>query len=59
MLISEALLHLQPYGVEQITRVPNPTCKVWKVTQNGADYIYAADLDRVVWALTVANDWEG
>ena len=59
MLISEAMLHLQPYGVEQITRVPNPSCKVWKVTQHGVEYIYAADLDLVVWALTPSDDWEG
>jgi len=58
MLISEAELMLQPYGVERITREPNQTCEVWRVTQNGADYIYAAPLERVVWALT-PEDEEG
>lgn len=58
MLISEAILHLQPYGVTQIVRVPNPTCQVWRVTQNGEDYIYAAELERVVWALSDSDDWE-
>ena len=59
MLISEAMVMLQPYGVERIDRVPNDSCQVWRVTQNGAEYLYAAALDRVVWALTPANDWEG
>ncbi len=52
MLISEAVMMLQPYGVERIAREPNQTCEVWRVTQNGEDYIYAAPLERVVWALT-------
>jgi hypothetical protein len=62
MLISEAMVMLSPYGVERIAMIPSihpdgtPT---WKVTQNGADYIYCADLERVVWALLEANDWEG
>jgi len=55
MLISEAMVMLAPYGVERIERVPNDSCQVWKVTQNGAKYLYAAELDRVVWALTAAN----
>lgn len=60
MLISEAMVMLAPYGVERIDRIPSTTCpQVWRVTQNGAEYIYAADLERVVWALTDANDWEG
>ena len=61
MLISEALLHLQHVGVERIQRIPSTACplKVWKVTQNGEEYIYVADLERVVWALQVSNDWEG
>ena len=59
MLISEAMVMLAPYGVERIERVPNATCQVWKVTHHGAEHIYAAALDRVVWALTAANDWEG
>jgi hypothetical protein len=61
MLISEALVMLAPVGVDRITRIPNDSTitPVWKVRQNGADYIYCADLDRVVWALEVANDWEG
>ena len=60
MLISEAMVMLAPYGVESIVRIPNSTCpQVWEVTQNGEQYIYAADLERVVWALTPANDWEG
>lgn len=58
MLISEAELMLQPYGVERIERVPNTTCQVWRVTQNGKEYIYAAELERVVWALT-PEDEEG
>lgn len=56
MLISEAMVMLAPYGVERIQRVPNDSCQVWKVTQNGKDYIYAADLERVVWALTPEDD---
>jgi hypothetical protein len=61
MLISEAMVMLAPVGVERITRIPNTstTTPVWKVRQNGADYIYCAPLDRVVWALEVASDWEG
>jgi len=61
MLISEAMVMLAPVGVERIDRIPNDstTTPVWKVTQNGEEYIYAAALDRVVWALQVANDWEG
>jgi len=58
MLISEAVMMLQPYGVERIAREPNQTCEVWRVTQNGEDYIYAAPLERVVWALT-PEDGEG
>jgi hypothetical protein len=56
------MVHLAPVGVERIAMIPSihpdgtPT---WKVTQNGADYIYCADLERVVWALQEANDWEG
>jgi len=53
MLISEAELMLQPYGVERIERIPSTTCpQVWKVTQNGEEYVYAAPLERVVWSLT-------
>ena len=61
MLISEAMVMLAPVGVERIDRIPNDSTftPVWKVRQNGADYIYCAELDRVVWALGVANDWEG
>jgi hypothetical protein len=61
MLISEAMVMLAPYGVERIDRIPNDstTTPVWKVRQNGDDYIYCADLKTVVWALEVANDWEG
>ena len=60
MLISEALLHLQHVGVEQIDRIANPYgTQTWKVTQNGEEYIYTADLEQVVWALQVANNWEG
>ena len=60
MLISEALLHLQHVGVERIDRIPSTACpQVWKVTQHGEEYIYAADLERVVWALQVSSDWEG
>jgi hypothetical protein len=60
MLISEALLHLQHVGVERIDRIPSTSCpQVRTVTQNGEEYIYAADLERVVWALEVSNDWEG
>lgn len=59
MLISEAELMLQPYGVERIERVPSTTCpQVWKVTQHGKDYIYAAELERVVWALTPEDEDE-
>ena len=58
MLISEAMVMLAPCGVERIDRIPNDSCQVWRVTQNGAEYLYAAALDRVVWALTAANDWE-
>ena len=58
MLISEAMVMLAPYGVERIERIASQDCPVWRVTQNGAEYIYAAELDRVVWALGVANDWE-
>jgi|TARA_R110000772_G_scaffold217045_1_gene327481 hypothetical protein len=60
MLISEAILMLQPYGVERIDRIANPYgTQTWKVTQNGEEYIYTADLERVVWALTPSDDWEG
>ena len=60
MLISEAILHLQHVGVERIDRIPNPYgTQTWKVTQNGEEYIYTADLERVVWALTPSDDWEG
>jgi hypothetical protein len=61
MLISEAMVMLAPYGVERIDRIPNDstTTPVWKVRQNGDDYIYCADLDRVVRALEVSNNWEG
>jgi hypothetical protein len=61
MLISEAMVMLAPYGVERIDRIPNDSTAtpVWKVRQNGDDYIYCAALDTVVWALEVANDWEG
>jgi len=61
MLISEAMVMLAPYGVERITRIPNDstTTPVWKVRQNGADYIYCAALDRVVRALTPEDEWEG
>lgn len=55
MLISEAELMLQPYGVERITREPIAG-EVWRVTQNGEEYIYAASLERVVWALTPEDD---
>lgn len=59
MLISEAMVMLAPYGVERITRIANQDCPVWRVTQNGAEYLYAASLETVVRALEVANDWEG
>jgi hypothetical protein len=61
MLISEAMVMLAPVGVERIDRIPNDSTitPVWKVRQNGADYIYCAPLDRVVWALTPSDDWEG
>lgn len=60
MLISEAIVMLSSVGVEKITRIPNDSTStpVWKVTQNGEDYIYCAALDRVVWALQESNDWE-
>lgn len=59
MLISEAMVILAPVGVESIARVPNSSGgPVWQVRQNGADYIYAADLDRVVWALSPSDEWE-
>jgi len=58
MLISEAELMLQPYGVVRITREPVEG-EVWRVTQNGQEYIYAAPLERVVWALTPEDGWEG
>ena len=52
MLISEAILHLQPVGVERIDRIANSYgTQTWKVTQNGEEYIYTADLEQVVWAL--------
>ena len=52
MLISEAILHLQPVGVERIDRIANPYgTQTWKVTQNGEEYIYTADLEQMVWAL--------
>jgi hypothetical protein len=61
MLISEAMVMLAPYGVERIDRIPNDSTStpVWKVRQNGDDYIYCADLKTVVWALQEANNWEG
>jgi hypothetical protein len=60
MLISEAILHLQHVGVERIDRIANPYgTQTWKVTQNGEEYIYTADLEQVVWALEVSSDWEG
>jgi len=60
MLISEAMVMLAPYGVERIDRIPNANgTQTWKVTQNGEEYIYAAALETVVWALEVSNDWEG
>ena len=58
MLISEAELMLQPYGVERIERVPSDTCpQLWRVTVNisdmvRAEYLYACSLERIVWALT-------
>jgi hypothetical protein len=60
MLISEAMVMLAPVGVERITRIPNDSTitPVWRVRQHGADYIYCATLDRMVWALTEASDWE-
>lgn len=58
MLISEAMVQLAPYGVERIERIPNNSCQVWRVIQGGEEYIYAAELDRIVWALTPAEDWE-
>jgi hypothetical protein len=60
MLISEAMVMLSSYGVERIERISNPHCvQTWKVTQNGGEYIYVCPLDRLVYALEVANDWEG
>jgi hypothetical protein len=60
MLISEAILMLQPYGVERIDSIANPYgTQTWKVTYYGQEYIYTADLERVVWALTPSDDWEG
>jgi hypothetical protein len=59
MLISEAMVMLAPYGVERIERIPNDSCQVWRVIQDGKEYSYAAALDRVVWALTPSDDWEG
>ena len=59
MLISEAMVMLAPYGVERIERIANQDCPVWRVTQNGTEYLYAASLETVVRALGVANDWEG
>ena len=60
MLISEALLHLQHVGVERIDRIPSTACpQAWKATQNGEEYIYTADLERVVCTLQVSSDWEG
>jgi hypothetical protein len=61
MLISEAMVMLAPVGVERIDQIPNDSTStpVWKIRQNGQNYIYCAPLDRVVWALEVANDWEG
>ena len=60
MLISEAILHLQHVGVERIDRIANPYgTQTWRVTQNGEEYIYTADLERVVWALTPSDDWGG
>jgi hypothetical protein len=57
MLISEAMVHLAPYGVERIARIPSTTCpQVWRVTQNGAEYVYAATLESVVWALTPEDE---
>lgn len=57
MLISEAMVHLAPYGVERIDHILITACRqVWRVTQNGKEYIYAADLERVVWALTPDAD---
>ena len=60
MLISEALVMLAPVGVERITRIPNDSTvtPVWQVRQNGADYIYCAALDRVVWALSPSDEWQ-
>ena len=58
MLICEAELQLQSYGVTKIERVHSTSCpQVWKVTQNGVDYIYAAELETVVRAITVVNNW--
>ena len=52
MLISEALVMLSPVGVERIDRIANSYgTQTWKVTQNGKEYIYTADLEQVVWAL--------
>ena len=61
MLISEAMVMLAPVGVERIDHIPNDSTStpVWKVRQNGDDYIYCASLETVVRALEVASDWEG
>lgn len=58
MLICEAELQLQSYGVTKIEKVPSTSCpQVWKVTQNDENYIYAAKLETVVRAITEANNW--
>jgi len=58
MLISEAIVQLAPYGVDRINRIPNDstTTPVWRVSQNGADYIYCCRLESLVWALTPEDD---
>jgi hypothetical protein len=60
MLISEAMVMLAPYGVERIDRIPGITgAQTWKVRQHGQEYIYACQLESLVWALTPSDDWEG
>jgi hypothetical protein len=62
MFVSEATARLTPYGVSNIRMIPSihpDMTPTWIVTQNGRDYTYCSDLDTVVRALEVSNDWRG
>ena len=64
MLISEATLMLQLYGVERIEMSHHtanlPGTPVWQVTHHdGLRTSYCCRLDQLVQVLTPSDDWEG